>query len=699
MHAEQPHQAIAADATTPPQPLTQRLTLPAWVLAGLLTGIALAFRSVNLADFFTSDESFHWIWRVQHFAGAVRQADWAGTNLTGHPGVTTLWLGTLGRLLALTQNIPTAGLAEGSAHIAYLAALRFPIVVVNSLSVGIGYLLMRRWLAAPVALLAALLWAGEPFLIAHSRLLHLDGLLTSMMTLTILTILVALDAPHRQTWAWLTLAGIWAGLALLTKGPALLLLPIVGLLLVLFGQPPSPPTMPAQWWQIGWRRIVWSIPPYLLWLAVAVLVFTSLWPVMWVDPQAGVARVWAEITGNGGIPHENGNYFWGQPVADPGPLFYPVVILWRSSAALLLGMLLVPLALRHSTGATRRKLLALLLYVGIFTLALSLLPKKFDRYLLPIFPTLAILAALGLSTGWAWLSAWLAHIKPTTAPVLPTLLTPLVALYLGLTALWYQPYYLAFFNPLLGGSATGQYMLLVGWGEGMPEIGAWLQQRPDVAQSPVLTADPRTLEAFVPSRVTYLNNTGIAQPASYAVRYIRNTQRQEAWPAQQFVSQAPPLFTFEKYGIPYATVHQPPRPFTIPVDATFGDGLHLRGYSLAPLETTLVLTPSWNVQTDQAGGWYLFVHLLAPNGQRVAQVDVPLDQGLFPTWQAGQQFGSPLPIGLPADLPPARYRIVLGLYDPASGVRLPLRTGTPLDPAINGADVLELTQIMLPISK
>lgn len=699
MHAEQPHQAIAADATTPPQPLTQRLTLPAWVLAGLLTGMALAFRSVNLADFFTSDESFHWIWRVQHFAGAVRQSDWAGTNLTGHPGVTTLWLGTLGRLLALTQNIPTAGLAEGSTHITYLAALRFPIVIVNSLSVGIGYLLMRRWLAAPVALLAALLWASEPFLIAHSRLLHLDGLLTSMMTLTILTILVALDAPRRQTWAWLTLAGIWAGLALLTKGPALLLLPIVGLLLVLFGQPPSPPTMPAQWWQIGWRQIVWSIPHYLLWLAVAVLVFTSLWPVMWVDPQAGVARVWAEITGNGGIPHENGNYFWGQPVADPGPLFYPVVILWRSSAALLLGMLLVPLALRHSTGATRRKLLALLLYVGIFTLALSLLPKKFDRYLLPIFPTLAILAALGLSTGWARLSAWLAHVKPATAPVLPTLLTPLVALYLGLTALWYQPYYLAFFNPLLGGSATGQYMLLVGWGEGMPEIGAWLQQRPDVAQSPVLTADPRTLEAFVPSRVTYLNNTGIAQPASYAVRYIRNTQRQEAWPAQQFVSQAPPLFTFKKYGIPYATVHQPPRPFTIPVDATFGDGLHLRGYSLAPLETTLMLTPSWNVQTDQAGGWYLFVHLLAPNGQRVAQVDVPLDQGLFPTWQAGQQFGSPLPIGLPADLPPARYRIVLGLYDPASGVRLPLRTGTPLDPAINGADVLELTQIMLPILK
>ena len=697
MQGNQLPQPIAADAATLPR--TQRLALPAWVLAVLVTGIAFAFRSVNLADFFTSDESFHWIWRVQHFAGAVRQADWAGTNLTGHPGVTTLWLGMLGRLLALQQGIPMTGLADGSAHIAYLAALRLPIVVVNSLSVGIGYLLLRQWLSAPIALLSALLWAGEPFLIAHSRLLHLDGLLTSMMTLTILTLLVALDAPRRQTWVWLTLAGIWAGFALLTKGPALLLLPTVGLLLVLFGQPPRPQLVPSQWWQVGWQRIMWSIPPYLLWLGVALLGCIALWPVMWVDPQAGVARVLAEVTGNGGIPHENGNYFWGQPVADPGGLFYLVVILWRSSAALLLGVLLVPLALRHSTGATRRNLLALLLYVGIFTLALSLLPKKFDRYLLPIFPTLAILAALGLHTGWARLSAWLAHLKPATAHVLPALLTPLVALYLGLTALWYQPYYLAFFNPLLGGSATGQYVLLVGWGEGMPEIGAWLQQRPDVAQSPVLTADPRTLEAFVPGRVTYLNNAGIAQPASYAVRYIRNTQRQEAWHAQQVVSQAPPLFTFEKYGIPYATVHQPPRPFTTPVDASFGDGLHLRGYSLAALETTLVLTPSWSVQTDQAGGWYLFVHLLAPDGQRVAQVDVPLDQGLFPTWQAGQQFGSPLPIALPADLPPARYRIVLGLYDPASGARMPLRAGPRLDPAINGADVLDLTEISLPTSQ
>jgi hypothetical protein len=45
------------------------------------------------------------------------------------------------------------------------------------------------------------------------------------------------------------------------------------------------------------------------------------------------------------------------------------------------------------------------------------------------------------------------------------------------------------------------------------------------------------------------------------------------------------------------------------------------------------------------------VHVLDANGQRVGQIDAPLDQGMFATWQAGQQFDSPLPIALAGDLP------------------------------------------------
>jgi hypothetical protein len=259
--------------------------------------------------------------------------------------------------------------------------------------------------------------------------------------------------------------------------------------------------------------------------------------------------------------------------------------------------------------------------------------------------------------------------------------------------LWYHPYYLAYFNPLLGGSATAQHVLLVGWGEGMEHVGAWLRSRPDVARSPVLSWGPRTLEPFVPGRVTYLNMQTLQEPASYAVLYIRSRQRNESGGAAAYLrQQAAPLYTLRMYGFDYAYVYQPPRPYDVPLDAMFGEGLHLRGFSQQRLDSTLVITPSWNVQTSQPGGLFSFVHIIGPDDQLVAQVDVPLDEGLFAEWQAGQQFGSPLPIPLPADLPPGDYRVVLGVYDPASGARLPLTQGQPLPEHIDGAGVLLLAR-------
>jgi dolichyl-phosphate-mannose--protein O-mannosyl transferase len=153
-------------------------SLPLWLTALLVGVLALLPRCLGLADFFTEDESFHWVWRVRHFSGAVRQELWVGTNLTGHPGVTTMWLGTLGRWLADALGVPEAGLAEGSANIAYLAMLRLPLALVNTLAVVVGYLVLRRLLRPAAALLAGVLWATSPFLVAHSRLLHLDALLT-----------------------------------------------------------------------------------------------------------------------------------------------------------------------------------------------------------------------------------------------------------------------------------------------------------------------------------------------------------------------------------------------------------------------------------------------------------------------------------------------------------------------------------------
>jgi hypothetical protein len=673
--------------------------LPTWFIALTLGLIATIPRIFTLNDFFTVDESFHWVWRVMHFMHALEKERWASTNLTGHPGVTTLWLGSLGRTIAFQVGLYGPEWYKGG--VAYLALLRLPLALVNTLAVVGCYLVLRYLLRPATAVLAGLLWALSPFLIAHSRLLHMDALLTSCMTLSVLLLLAATYAPSSPTnfphqdapsvsphrhWLALVGSGVCAGLALLTKAPSLLLLPVAGLLLLWF----SPP-------RTFWQRAGWLVTRYAAWLLCALLIFVVGWPAMWVEPGAAIGHIVEEIIGNGAQPHPSGNFFLGQPVADPGWLFYPAVVLWRSTPFTLAGLLLVPLAVRWRTD-DRRALLALGSVVLLFGLALSMLPKKFDRYLLPTWPLLEVLAAAGLMALldkrfmlFSKLHPKLNLHKWAFAPLLLIVAVPLVAL-----NLWYHPHYLAYFNPLLGGGRVAQHIMLVGWGEGMEQVGAWLRTRPDLQRSPVISWDPRTLEPLVPVRVVEINATNVQQPASYAVLYSRGIQREQSSAPYTAIQQTPPLYTLRMYGIDYAQVHQPVRPFDTPLDVVFGEGLHLRGYSQRREGNTLIITPSWNVQRDQPGGLFCFVHVLNSRGERVAQIDAPIDEGLFATWQRGQQFGGPLPIGLPANLPPGTYRVGMGVYNPTDVNRFPITQGAAMPEHVDGPSVVLLTTFEQP---
>src|SRR5829696_606654 len=221
----------------------------------LVLGIALLPRVLGLADFFTIDEADHWILRVRLFSEALDRRNWAGTNLTGHPGVMTMWLGGIGRRLAIAN-----GIAPSSDSAAYLAMLRLPLAVTSSLAVAAGYLLLRRIVRPDIALLAAILWATEPFLIAHSRLLHVDALMTSFSTICVLLLLLGSPLARRPVtgagrWLAIVGSGIMAGLALLSKVSGLVLLPWAGLFLaaVVLADPQLRAANGPRWWlAVGW---------------------------------------------------------------------------------------------------------------------------------------------------------------------------------------------------------------------------------------------------------------------------------------------------------------------------------------------------------------------------------------------------------------------------------------------------------------
>jgi hypothetical protein len=72
----------------------------------------------------------------------------------------------------------------------------------------------------------------------------------------------------------------------------------------------------------------------------------------------------------------------------------------------------------------------------------------------------------------------------------------------------------------------------------------------------------------------------------------------------------------------------------------------------------------------------VFVHLQNEKGKTVGQFDhFPLGilSILHTTdWKVGKTFPDVAQLNIPADLGSGRYRLLIGLYDPASGARLPV---------------------------
>jgi len=123
---------------------------------------------------------------------------------------------------------------------------------------------------------------------------------------------------------------------------------------------------------------------------------------------------------------------------------------------------------------------------------------------------------------------------------------------------------------------------------------------------------------------------------------------------------------------------------TIQIEASFGDQIGLTGYDMAGSAwhpgDILPLTFFWNRAGAIDEDWAVFVHLLALNGQLVAQTDSAPAGGSRPTtgWAEGEQIVDRHGLALPDPLSPGTFELQVGLYKPATGERLTV-TGTQSD--------------------
>jgi 4-amino-4-deoxy-L-arabinose transferase-like glycosyltransferase len=529
-----------------------------WVGFALLTAmlvVSLGMRLDNLDVFLTADEPL-WYTRSLNFREALITGDYAATYQRHHPGVLTMWSGALAaNFVEWVDGIDPAvevgqRVEDGRIIPPGVQPLtqwsRRVIGVVTWLGIIGIVLLVRHVFGNRIAAIALPFVALDPFFLAHSRVHHLDAVLTTFMTLSALS-LVAAERRGLHI-GYLALSAASAGLAFANKVSAGFLAPWLMISLVVYWITEHKPDAAAP----RRRPSVWKLLGLgLLWGLVMILAFGAVWPAIWVSPVETVRLFVERAVKEGTTPHSGGNFFLGVSRADPGAGLYPMAWILRSTPWVVIGVILAlyfTVRLRHRMKDTR----SLWLYVVVISAAMMLNAKKFDRYLLPIFPVMDVLAA------WGWgllLERLIETVRRRYAEETAFLAVVAVMAVSQFAMVWpTRPYYLSYYNPLAGGTRTAPRLILVGWGEGMDQTGRYLSQKPNAENLVVANQDVNMFHTFFVGQAYRITEVPLTEP-DYFVLYVNRVQREYDPDLLAILADQVPEHVVSINGLEYAWIY------------------------------------------------------------------------------------------------------------------------------------------------
>ncbi len=573
-----------------------------WLLTAAVCLLAALPRLTSLSAFLANDETMYWQWSHTFFFSLLR-GDWPGTIVgPGNPSVTLFWSHSLVMGLkygwAWLQGVQATALTtwpdfQPEATLEPLLLRRWPIVLFNTLAVVLAYRLARPLYGERVALVAAILLALDPFYLADSRTSRGEGLLAGLILLTLLCYLSYWMLARRR---YLILAGVLTGLALLTKFSAVSLVAWAALATPLLAagqseqrrpnlQSPIPQGYNVSYLQLHWRSL---LTPWLGLVLAAAATFWLLWPAMWTAPLQALGYVARFISDVGVSGREN--YFFNQIYTDQLlPLFYPVVFILRITPLALVGLIAALGYLgqswrRRSLGESdqRQPLLTalLLLFVLIYGVMMTIGTLKRDWYLLPVFPAIDVVAAVGLT--WAGQRLWQwwgrSRISPSFASAGGLAAILLVQ---ALTALPAHPYYYTYWNPLVLGDRWAADAVRVGWDLDLSAGAYYLNSKPHAEELRVATRSTRGFQQiFKGHTIRWVPEQPWIQ-ADYLVVRRNHLQREEIDPALlAYVEHLKIDHVVNIGGVDYLWVYEGPRAQYFAGPSTLAGKAILMGYNL-----------------------------------------------------------------------------------------------------------------------
>lgn len=546
------------------------------ILLAAILGSSWLLRVNKLDQFKLTDET-KWAFRSANFTLALRRGEYAETFQRSHPGVTTMWAGWIGMQVAVpdyarnaTRYVENTSYRvdlrhNGAEVMQILVPARHASIAISMLVMTICFFYLKRMFGVTPALLGTMLLAFEPFFIGHTRILHVDGLLSIFMYLSLVSFLAFLSKRQVRD---LIVSGFAAGLTWLSKTPGLYLvagIAVVAAIFWLFQQNTwREKRSPGSLWTAGWPLAVWG--------AVGIATFFILWPAMWVEPLAILKQLVLESVDYAVGGHSSPVIFNGVIYRDgiiPPSVwqYYPASYLWRASPVVLIGLLLSVIFVPgwKSSSVDRKERLA---YLGLIIFALGYMvfmtagSKRSDRYVLPVFPPLCVAAGLGWGVFIRLIKEQARGKFLRRASLLAVSLAMVAQLVLPLL---YLPYYLSYFNPLMGGSRRAPEVLQIGWGEGLDEAARYLNSMPGAQQMVVASWYERVFsEFFVGKTINIEDMPRISQgeieqimAADYIVIYYHQFQRDMPENLLEILEREQPLRVLEFNGLDYVLIFDP----------------------------------------------------------------------------------------------------------------------------------------------
>jgi hypothetical protein len=503
-----------------------------------------------------------------------------------HPAVTTMWVGAL----ALGIDFPAyRGLGQGYFEKEWqfadfletqgyhpLQMLKTSRLINMGINCGLLlaiYYLVRRLVGWFPAFVSVFLLSFEPFLLGHSRILAHEGMMSLLLLVSTLAALNFLYQGHQ--WSFLIISGITAGLAVLTKSSATLIVPFVGLLFLIEGVKSVSKGSDSSKSAIK-REARRLLTAGAIWLIVFLVTFVAIWPGMWVNP----GKMLFEMYGNAFSYAFEGHNLEVQDVAEApaamgsnngeqvfeGLQKFARDIFWHATPITWLGLglfLALVLLKKLALPTNGRWIMAALLGFGfLFYLMMSIARgRQASHYIMTTYASWSLVSGLAIAFT---ISLVQNRFSGRARRLLPVTMTLGFLAFQAIFALKFFPYYLNFSNPVLEALKEGTQTPVSGFGEGLELAAAHLAELPNADELTVMSwwgigpfsfYFPGQTENLYPSAVWSAGLIRRLEKSDYLVIYYDH-QKGRNMPATLMheIENLPPEHTIWINGIEYVRI-------------------------------------------------------------------------------------------------------------------------------------------------